>query len=204
MQVAKNNKQKNCLNCHNGFLYLKSRQRFCSRKCQNTYNARLKRQAASKTEYFPQCLHCNIPIEKPKRKFCCFKHKNLYNHKYKYLYKYSQHYVSRSPENFLAALLNKKRRVEYGLTKKDLISIYNKQNGLCAITKIPMTYNRLSGRTRTNISIDRIDNNKGYEADNIQLVCHIVNIMKTDMTMDELCFWVDAIGGNILYKKEVE
>ena len=36
-----------------------------------------------------------------------------------------------------------------------------------------------------NISIDRIDSSKGYIKGNIQLVCGIVNVMKSDSSEDE-------------------
>lgn len=44
--------------------------------------------------------------------------------------------------------------------------MWNKQKGKCALTGIPMTVTK-SGRTNTNISIDRIDSNKGYTKDNV-------------------------------------
>jgi hypothetical protein len=70
------------------------------------------------------------------------------------------------------------------------------QKGLCAISGLPMTHDRSQGKTRTNISIDRIDSNKGYEIENVQLVCHIVNTIKSDMTMEELYFWTESIHKN--------
>lgn len=45
----------------------------------------------------------------------------------------------------------------------------------------------------TNLSIDRIDPSKGYEIGNIQLVCAIVNIMKSTLSISELQWWCKRI-----------
>lgn len=196
MEKEKNN----CFNCNCDVgLSFKKKRKFCSRKCQNTYNARKRRQEKSIIEYVDFCLSCGKAIEKPKRKFCCSLHKNRYNHEVRYKHKYTQAYVSRNPINFMKTLLNKKRRKEYGLTIEILSEIYDKQKGICAISGEIMTYSRLDGRTRSNISIDRIDSKKGYEQENIQLVCHIVNVMKLDMTDNEFNYWIGKI-----YEKQTE
>jgi len=191
MEKEKNNNCFNC-NCDVG-LSSKKKRKFCSRKCQNTYNARKRRQEKSIIEYLDFCLLCGKAIEKPRRKFCCRSHKSTYNHQIRYKHKYTQAYVSRSPVNFMKTLLNKKRRKEYGLTIETLNEIYDKQKGICAVSGEIMTYSRLDGRTRSNISIDRIDSKKGYEKENIQLVCHIANVIKLDMTNDEFEYWISKI-----------
>lgn len=72
------------------------------------------------------------------------------------------------------------------LTFDYLRYLWEKQNGLCALTGIPMTYEFYNGRTNTNLSVDRIDSNKGYVKDNVQLVCMMVNQMKNDLSYEEL------------------
>jgi hypothetical protein len=64
------------------------------------------------------------------------------------------------------------------------MELWNKQNGLCAISKIPMTYEIDSGRIYTNVSIDQIEQGKGYTEDNVQLVCMAVNQLKSDWDMN--------------------
>lgn len=86
-------------------------------------------------------------------------------------------------------LLNKKRRREFGLTIEFLLSLFEGQKGLCAISKIPMTWDVSGGKIKTNISLDRIDPSRGYERDNCQLVCFIVNMMKFTLTMEEFRDW---------------
>jgi hypothetical protein len=42
-------------------------------------------------------------------------------------------------------------------------------------------------------SLDRIDSTKGYSKDNIQIVCAQVNLMKHELTINELKFWCEKI-----------
>jgi len=71
--------------------------------------------------------------------------------------------------------------------------LWNKQEGLCALTKIPMTYIKGSGQIPTNVSMDRIDSNKPYEIGNVQLVCAQVNFMKHQLNLEQLKFWCGRI-----------
>lgn len=99
---------------------------------------------------------------------------------------------------------SKKKGWETFIELKDLENLYYKQNGLCALSKIKMTYDILDGRTPTNLSIDRIDTNKSYTIDNIQMVCMAVNQMKSDLNMDQLLYFCKLIikNNNQLLKEE--
>jgi hypothetical protein len=77
--------------------------------------------------------------------------------------------------------------------------LWEKQKGLCAITGIEMTTLVFKGRTLTNVSIDRIDSNKGYLKNNTQLVCMVINQMKSNLTQEELLFFCNKI---IKYEKK--
>lgn len=52
------------------------------------------------------------------------------------------------------------------------------------------------GRIYTNVSVDRIDSNKGYLKDNVQLVCMVINQMKSDLNLDELKYYCQEIIKN--------
>jgi hypothetical protein len=73
------------------------------------------------------------------------------------------------------------------------MEIYQKQNGKCVISNVEMTYVAGKGRVFTNISIDRINSNIGYEKGNIQLVCFAVNVMKQENTLEDLIYWCREI-----------
>lgn len=97
-------------------------------------------------------------------------------------------------EAHLKRLLNRKERKH--LTVDFLTKVYELQNGLCALTGVPMTWETLNGKVSTNISIDRVDSSIGYEEQNIQLVCRIVNIMKNDLSLNEFIGWCRLVEQN--------
>jgi hypothetical protein len=74
-----------------------------------------------------------------------------------------------------------------------LMELWKEQNGRCAITGIEMTHLAGEGRTQTNVSIDRIDSSIGYVEGNIQLVCKIVNVMKSELSLADLKLWCKRI-----------
>lgn len=138
------------------------------------------------------CLTCGVEIAPPRTKYCSNKCK-CKDHQRKRSNKDTLAYYSRTPRNFFQSLLQKKAKERQLLDLDFLQDLWEKQKGLCAITGIPMTHLRGHGRVQTNVSIDRIDSTIGYEKDNIQLVCHIVNIMKQDLTIEELSLWSERI-----------
>jgi hypothetical protein len=76
------------------------------------------------------------------------------------------------------------------------LELYKKQAGLCAITGVPMTYSR-GYKVASNISIDRIDNKKGYEIGNVRLVSQWVNNAMGIWGEDTLYWWVKQITAHI-------
>lgn len=89
-------------------------------------------------------------------------------------------------------LVYKKRK---NLSLDFLLGLYEKQKGLCALSGIKMTWDILSGKVPTNVSIDRISSYEGYSTDNVQLVCTIVNLMKHNLGQLEFIELCQKIGG---------
>lgn len=94
-------------------------------------------------------------------------------------------------EGHLKRLLVYKQRKNLSL--EFLTGLYKRQNGLCALSGVPMTWEVLNGKVSTNLSLDRIDSSQGYTEDNVQLVCRIVNIMKNNLSVDEFVGWCKLI-----------
>ena len=79
------------------------------------------------------------------------------------------------------------------LTVEAVLEIWERQDGKCALTGVPMTHINGQGRVMTNASIDRIDTERGYEVGNIRLVCTAINYMRNAMDDDELIKWCRAV-----------
>lgn len=79
---------------------------------------------------------------------------------------------------FTAKSRAKEKNMDFDLDKDFLIDLLHKQENCCKLTGLPLTAN---DRNETffsplNPSIDRIDPNKGYTKDNIQIVCTAMNL----------------------------
>jgi hypothetical protein len=58
------------------------------------------------------------------------------------------------------------------ITTDQLTTLYQNQNGLCAVTNQTMS---LLSHLNTTISLDRLDDSRGYHIENCRLVCYGVN-----------------------------
>lgn len=79
------------------------------------------------------------------------------------------------------------------INKDDLIALYEKQNHKCALSGIEMTTIKGSGKFPSNASVDRIDPGKDYSLDNIRLVCNHVNMMRSNLSDENLLYYCKAI-----------
>ena len=88
---------------------------------------------------------------------------------------------------------------EFTITKEFVKELYEKQNGLCALTGWKLTVaptQRQVGCLRNpfELSIDRIDSSKGYTPDNVQLTGQWVNKLKSAGDNDHGLMMCDIIG----------
>lgn len=119
--------------------------------------------------------------------------------------------VEKSPQSFIKHLwqaftrpsrLNKQRNNMYVNPKRlailntieidldFLLSLYESQHGLCALTQLPMIH---QFNDLCSISVDRIDSKLGYVSGNIQLVCKWVNLAKQKHTNAEFVGMLDKL-----------
>lgn len=92
------------------------------------------------------------------------------------------------------------RNIFVGLEAEDLLGKYLDQDGICALTGLQMETSGEGRRTKSGNryaapSVDRIDSNKHYTPDNIQIVMAVVNVMKNDIPQQvfiELCHQISA------------
>ena len=83
------------------------------------------------------------------------------------------------------------------IKNSDIIELYKKQNGMCIYTgqKIIWEYNH-----PYKVSVDRINSDKGYTKDNIQLVAFIVNQAKNNLTEEIFLDMIKSIYTNKILK----
>lgn len=72
----------------------------------------------------------------------------------------------------------KKRNQEFALTRQDFLDMWEKQNGICAYSGIPMA---LEPNTLKSVSVERVNNDIGYIPENTVLVTNAINKMKSNM-----------------------
>ena len=81
----------------------------------------------------------------------------------------------------------KKRGIDFNLTIEEISDQYESQNKLCAFTGIPLYFG-------LDASVDRIDSNNSYNANNIQIVHKDLNMMKKDMPNEVFIAWCKLVA----------
>jgi len=84
----------------------------------------------------------------------------------------------------------RKKKREFPLKQKDFLNWYNKEDKVCHYCGIPETeieiLNKHFNKEYTSrLTIDRVDNNKPYQIDNIVLACMYCNRIKSDLFNEE-------------------
>ena len=74
-----------------------------------------------------------------------------------------------------------RRNIEWKISQEYAWDLFEKQNKLCAITKLPIKL----GKINVTASIDRKDSAKGYTEENVQWVHKIINTMKWSLNNED-------------------
>lgn len=151
------------------------RHNFCSRSCACKYNCHHRSQKMidySNSEKNKQhLLECN---------------------------KYYNLYTKEPKKRFSYFLRNcRKRFKECTITLDDLQEQWNKQNGICPYSGIPLiipTYTKNHNNPIYTASVDRIDSSKGYIPGNIQFVSTCINYLKNTMSDEDTKFVCKCIA----------
>jgi hypothetical protein len=86
------------------------------------------------------------------------------------------------PQNYLwyvARTRARQKNTEFTINKEDIIIPYN-----CPILNITLT--KGNGYLPNAMSLDRIDNNKGYIIGNVRVISRKANLLKSSLTLDIL------------------
>lgn len=92
----------------------------------------------------------------------------------------------------------KRRGIPFEITPEQIDELFEKQNGLCAISGVPIVLvpNYRDQSKDNTASLDRIDNFKGYTYDNVQWVHKIINVMRNKLTIKEFTTWCKQVTQN--------
>lgn len=85
---------------------------------------------------------------------------------------------------------NQRRGIKCDVQLQNLTSLYERQDGKCALTGIIMTNKQ---HDLAAISIDRIDSSRDYTTENVQLVCKAINLAKNSCTNQQMVEFVNLI-----------
>jgi len=85
----------------------------------------------------------------------------------------------------LSKYRSKKLNRENNISVTFLKNLWESQKGLCALTGLKMEHSINKGKLFNNISIDRINSFNGYTENNVQLVCSVVNRMKSNLSLEQ-------------------
>jgi len=86
----------------------------------------------------------------------------------------------------------------FELSHEQILEMYEKQEGKCFYSGLIMTF---ENRQPLSISIDRVDNQKGYTLENTVLCCFSVNIFKGKYDIKDIEEIVLAMAKQIVNKK---
>jgi hypothetical protein len=82
------------------------------------------------------------------------------------------------------------RDIEFTITVDDVIGLYEKQKGFCALTGRELKWGTGTNRGPDTLSMDRIEASGGYTRENLRLVTHWANVARqrfTDAEFVERC-----------------
>jgi len=112
--------------------------------------------------------------------------RELYNKNNKAKFaKYDRDRMANRPEYFLfnsARQRARKSNIEFSIKEKDIRALLDTTK-LCPLRNIVFERGN-KGPTDNSITLDRIDSNKGYTKNNIQIISHLANLVKSDLNIE--------------------
>tara|TARA_B110000211_G_scaffold234935_1_gene307543 strand:- start:992 stop:1690 length:699 start_codon:yes stop_codon:yes gene_type:complete len=97
------------------------------------------------------------------------------------------------------AVKNKDVKFRNEMELEDYITaLIEAQEGMCALSELPLEMDEVNGDKELVCSLDRIDSNGHYERDNLQVVCRFINRWKSDSDNDEFRRLLKILGTNCM------
>jgi hypothetical protein len=96
----------------------------------------------------------------------------------------------------------KARTLPFEISAEQLWELYNRQEGKCALSGIPITLTTVINQQHNldkslmSASLDRIDNSKGYYIDNVQWIHKTLNAMRRQYSVEEYVYWCTLVANH--------
>jgi hypothetical protein len=110
------------------------------------------------------------------------------------------------PGSWFIRYTNRSKKWEFNITIEDIYDLWVKQNKKCALSRLDIDFINLNPGNPDRrsskydlictASLDRIDSNKGYTLNNIQLVHKDINIMKNEYDQDYFIYLCQLVTKN--------
>lgn len=100
-------------------------------------------------------------------------------------------YVESNPRYRMLSLAKSRARkagLDFDLTLDDI-----QVPELCPYLGVKLTTTRGKGIVDTNMSLDRIDNTKGYIKGNVQVISRLANVMKSTASLEQLLAFAKGV-----------
>lgn len=100
-------------------------------------------------------------------------------------------YAQQNREKLLLAQAKssaKRRKIDFNLEESDIVIPTH-----CPILGIELTKTRGMGRVKSNVSLDRLNNDFGYVKGNVWVISDLANRMKSNATKEELVLFAQGI-----------
>jgi hypothetical protein len=82
--------------------------------------------------------------------------------------------------------------VPFTTTQDDWFEVYDRYEGKCFYTDIPMVWSAGHGKDRNAVSVDKIIPEVGYARGNIVFCSNRANLIKNNMTLEEMQKWTPS------------
>ncbi len=88
------------------------------------------------------------------------------------------------------------RNIDFEITMDDVADLINKQNFKCSLSGWDISFPETGIPSKCDASIDRIDSNKGYFVDNIQITHKTINMIKNKYDNDFFIYVCKSVADN--------
>lgn len=109
----------------------------------------------------------------------------------------------KTPEGHYSYLkiISKRRNKKFSLIREEFVVWWKKQGSRCCYCLREFSYDKKEG---TSPSVDRLNNNEGYEIENIVLCCELCNRVKNIYFSQNEMVQIGKIISNIFKKRNVD